>query len=191
MQIMLTVTDIKHYAYCPVIIYINRFLGINEEETEYMKLGQEVEMESMLAPAIRMVRAVKLMRSVSVKSRAGFNGIVDFVLITKHGEYVPLDVKWSNVAGRARPDHVLQLAAYALAIEESFDTVVKLGLLYYITGSEGKFIKIYITSSLKAQVVNALNRIKKIASGELGEVRINKRKCNGCNYRQHCPVNPW
>lgn len=185
-----SVTDIKHYAYCPVIIYITHFLGVREEATEYMKYGSEVEGEDVVAAAARMVRVKSVLRSVQASSKLGFSGVVDYLLVTRFDEYIPMEIKWSETDDKARADHVLQLAAYSIAVEETFNTVVKLALIHYVRGNGGAFMRIHVTQPLRDRVMSALSEMRRISGGDLRGVRVNRRRCVSCNYRAYCPINP-
>ena len=185
-----SVTDIKHYAYCPVIIYITHFLGVREEATEYMKYGSEIETKDIVTAAVKMVKAKRILRSIQVSSRLGFSGVVDYLLVTRFNEYVPMEIKWSEIEDKARVDHVLQLAAYSIAIEETFNTVVKLALIHYVRGSGGVFVRVHVTQPLRDRVIGALNEMRRISGGDLKGVRVNRRRCISCNYRAYCPINP-
>jgi len=186
---LFTAGDIKNYAYCPVIIYITHTLGIREVETEYMAYGREKEVENTIIAAIKLTNAVEVKRRVNVKSKTlGLSGIVDYVLVTKTGELIPLDIKWSEAPKSPKTNHVLQLAAYALMLEESLGAPVKMGLLYYITSKGGRIYRIFITSELKRRLENTIKDMVNIIKKGPINIKINKKKCISCNYKPYCPI---
>jgi len=188
---LFTAGDVKHYAYCPIIVYITHVLGIRETETEYMAYGREREIETAVVAAIKLVNAVEVRRRINVESKTlGLSGVVDYVLVTRSGELVPLDIKWSEALKSPKTDHVLQLAAYALMLEESFGAMVKMGLLYYITSGGGRIFRIFMTSELRRRLESAVRDMVDIIKRGPVNVRINKRRCISCNYRPYCPMTP-
>jgi CRISPR-associated exonuclease Cas4 len=184
---MFSVTDLKHYAYCPVIIYITHVLGIREEATEYMAYGSEVEKESAVLAVVKATGAIEVLRKMEVRG-LGLSGVVDYLLVTRHGEYVPLEVKWSEVLKTPRTDHVLQLASYAMMIEEKLGTIVKVGILYYMTRNGGKVFRITITPELRRRVIKSIEHMRRIIEQGIAGINVDMRKCPNCNYRKYCPI---
>ena len=187
-----TVNDIKHFYWCEAIIYVKHFLGIKETPTEYMVYGSEQEVEKHVAFAVRAVKAVKVLKHPYLEDpELSLGGAPDYVLITRQGEAVPLEVKWSEPGrgGTPKRDHLMQLTAYALLIErclrKEIKSSVKRGLIYYLR-PEGKLIKATITYGMKANIIKALRRMKAIAAGTQ-EPKPRTNKCGSCNYARHCP----
>lgn len=79
-----------------------------------------------------------------------------------------------------------QLVAYALLIEENFDTVVKLGFVSYIP--ETLILQLEITPAMKSYMKRVLGHIKRIIKDEeLPPIRVAKHKCaGGCGHEQTC-----
>ncbi len=187
----ITVTDIKHYAYCEAIVYITHVLGIAEHATEYMEYGREIERDKSLGPIIAKFKVTEVLKKPQLISRElMLSGSPDYILRTKSGELIPVEIKWSEPGkhGRGKRDHVIQLAAYALLIEKSFENgrySIKRGVLYYLR-PEGRLVVVNIDYELKAEVLKALKVIKDVVDGRR-EPRISRNKCPSCNYRNYCP----
>lgn len=184
----LTVTDIKHYGYCEAILYITHVLGIQESPTEYMEYGKEIEKEKYITPVIAKYKPVKILRQPQLVSKKyKINGSPDYVLITKH-EYIPLEIKWAEpaVGEKAKTDHILQLTAYALLLEEKMKKTIKKGVIFYLK-PEGKLVEINISYDLKLQLINALQKMQEIIENKREPKPAPKEKCESCNYRQYCP----
>ncbi|MGC9069515.1 MAG: CRISPR-associated protein Cas4 [Thermoprotei archaeon] len=187
----LTATDIKHYGYCEAIIYITHILGIQENPTEYMEYGREIEKEKYIAPVIAKYKPTKILKKPQIISKEyKLSGSPDYILITKHDEYIPLEIKWTEPTkeGKAKKDHILQITAYALLLEQKTRKTIKKGILFYLK-PEGKLIEINITYDLKLHLIKILKRIKEIVEGKR-EPKPSFEKCESCNYKQYCPFRP-
>lgn len=187
----ITVTDIKHFAYCEVIVYIERVLGIREHATDYMEYGKEMEREKSLGIIAAGLRASEVLREPYISSRElKLCGKPDYVIISRNGDLIPVEVKWAepNERGKAKRDHALQLAAYAILLEKTYRGKrhsVKVGYVYYLK-PQGKLVKVNIDYGLKLEVLRALRTIEDIIEGRR-EPRPSPRKCASCNFSNSCP----
>ncbi len=185
----LTATDVKHFTWCEAIIYVKYFLGIQEESTEYMELGREVEKEKVLAPLIPKYKVKEVVREPTLRSeRFKVVGTPDYVLITKHRERIPVEIKWAEPlkGGKPKWDHVMQLATYAVIMDEGVGSSVKRGVLYYLR-PEGKLVEVRIDYSLKELAVKTIGRIRRVAEGKEEPRLRSTRRCPSCNYVRYCP----
>ena len=179
-------TDVKRFAYCPKIIYISRVLHLEERTTDYMEFGKEKHNKSIIAPLLASLKVKKVLENVEMESRGlKVRGKVDYVLITRFNEYVPAEIKWAEAFRSIKRDHALQIATYALLIEENFNTVVKRGAVYYL---RSKNIQISpISNDLKKEARSIIERISEIINNEVEpEVKVNKRRCMNCGFRNYC-----
>lgn len=189
----ITVTDIKHYAYCEVIVYIEHVLGIKEHTTDYMEFGKEIEKEKTLSFIAARLRASKVMRDPHISSKElELCGRPDYVIVSRSGDLIPVEIKWAEPGkhGRAKKDHVLQLAAYALLLEKTYPGKrysVKIGYIYYLK-PQGRLVRVNIDYSLKLEILRILKKIKEITEGRREPIPSLK-KCPSCNFRTSCPYN--
>ena len=187
---LITVTDLKHFAYCEVIVYLTHFLGVKESETEYMEYGKEVEKDKFIHQLYPKYKVKDVFKSVTLTSKElKLTGIVDYVLITKYGELIPVEIKWSEplVGGKPKKDHVIQLAAYALLLEKEWSYLrpsVKRGIIYYLR-PKGVYVEVLLDYALKKEVYKMLKKIKDITKGR--KEPKPKTKCGSCNYKPYCP----
>jgi CRISPR-associated exonuclease Cas4 len=191
-----SVTDIKHYIYCPRLIYFDRVLhaqpvfGSQQEEgkeqhEDYVR--KELRRKDAVYYSPEFVGAEKLLFASLGSSGLGLRGSVDCIIKTARGEYVPVEYKNMNSdKGKVCMDHKYQLVGYALLVEENFGTVVKRGFVNYIP--EGLILRVDVTPSMKSYVKRVLEHIKRIIRDEeLPPVRVAKRKCQGgCGHKQTC-----
>jgi CRISPR-associated exonuclease Cas4 len=136
------VTDIKHYVYCPRLVYFDRVLhaapvfGSQQEEGKESHedyVAKELRRKDAVYYSPEFVGAEKLMFTPLSSSGLGLQGNVDLIIKTALGEFVPVEYKnMSSDRGRVCMDHKYQLVAYALLVEENFGTVVKRGFVNYL-----------------------------------------------------------
>jgi len=186
----ITVTDLKHFSYCEVIVYLTHFLGIKESETEYMEYGREVEKERFIQQLYPKYKVKQTFKSVALTSKElKLTGVADYVLVTKYDELIPVEVKWSEplVSGRPKKDHLIQVAAYALLLEKVWAyprSSVKRGIIYYLK-PKGAYVEVAIDYNLKKEVYRMLGKIEDIIKGK--KEPKPRMKCGSCNYKQYCP----
>jgi len=191
-----SVTDIKHYIYCPRLVYFDKVLhatpvfGSQQEDSkelheDYVK--KELRRKDAIYYSPEFVGAEKLLFTPLSSSGVGLQGNVDCIIKTASGEYVPVDYK-NMASDKRRPwmDHKYQLVAYALLVEENFGTVVKRGFVNYIP--ETLILQLEITPTMKSYVKRVLGHIKRIIKEEeLPPIRVAKQKCTGgCGHKQTC-----
>lgn len=195
-ETLISVTDIKHYFYCPRIVYFERVLhakpklGSQQEDSrekheEYVR--KELRRKDAIYYSPDFLGAEKKLFVPLSSPSLSLKGTVDLIIKTSNKEYVPVDYKnmMSN-NGKAWIDHKYQLTAYALLIDENFDTHVKRGFINYIP--ENLVKEIPITQTMKTHVKRILGHIKKIIFKErLPPMRVSKCKCTGgCGYKYIC-----
>jgi len=181
------VVDVKHYGYCPRIVYITHVLHCDEVVSEAMEMGLEKHEASYIAPLIARLKPVKIFRELKLDSdRLKLSGVVDYLLITSLDEYVVAEVKWSESArGGVKFDHKLQLAAYALLVEENFGRDVKRGFVYYRV--DGKILEVFLSGRLKEFVERIIEEIHKIILDEKAPpVKVTEARCMNCGFRRYC-----
>lgn len=183
----ISVVDVRDYVYCPRVIFFKNVLHLKERVTEAMLYGKESHEEPPIAPLAPKLRPAKIIKGIELIShRLKLRGKVDMIIITKHGEYVPVEVKWSE-ANRDVPkrQHKAQIVAYAILIEENFNTTVKRGLIYYSRSK--RFLETSLTSRDKWQVEKYIKQIYQIIkSEEIPYTRQDLKHCQDCGYKHYC-----
>jgi CRISPR-associated protein Cas4 len=187
---LLNVNDLKHFAYCEAIVFLTHHLGIKETPTEYMMFGKEIEKEKYLQQIFQKYKVTKIHRNVElVSKRLRLAGTPDAILETKHGEFIPVEIKWSEppAGTRIKRDHYIQLIAYSVLIEEVFTwrkCSVKRAVVFYLK-PQPKFFEVTITYEDKRMLISTLERALRVAKG-LAEPKLRK-DCTDCNYKAFCP----
>lgn len=184
----ITASDVKRYAFCPKIIYFTHVLHLEERVTEAMEYGSELHKEPFILPIISKVKPVKVYENLRIVSdRFRVVGVPDYILVTRFNEYVPVEVKWAEEAprGGVKKDHKLQIAVYALLIDDMFKTNVKRGYIYYVRSN--KFLEVYIPHSLKVEVLKVIGKIYEIIEKEVEpKVKVPQSRCESCGWRVYC-----
>jgi len=98
-------------------------------------------------------------------------------------EAVVVEYKYSEY--KAGPHFALQLAAYALLLEEVWKIPVKQGFLYSIPLRRAEPIP--ITPHLRKKVVQVVSQIKQIVHSEfMPPPPTTQRRCVTCEFRRFC-----
>jgi CRISPR-associated exonuclease Cas4 len=195
-EFFVSVTDIKHYIYCPRLIYFDHVLHATPIFGSQQKEGKKVHEEQMPKEIKRkdaiyyspeFIGAEKHLFTHLYSNTLGIQGSVDLIIHTARNEYVPVEYKnMKSDKGRIYMDHKYQLVAYALLIEENTNTTVKQGIVTYL--QEKLTLKFDITPTMKTHVKRVIGHIKRIIQTEtLPPIRVASCKCQGgCGHKQIC-----
>ncbi len=151
-----------------------------------MLYGKEFHDESIISPIIVKTKASKVIKNVElISNKLKLRGKIDYLIITKFGELIPVEIKWSELEhGTVKRDHKLQLAAYSLMIEENFNKVVKRAIIYYTRIK--KLITIPIDEDMKNEVKRIISEINKIISNEEIPKVVKSKHCVNCGFKNYC-----
>lgn len=183
------VTDLKQWAYCPRIFYYQQCLPKVRPTTYKMRAGVEAGQAEEGREERRSLRAYGLssgQREFNVPLRSarwGLRGEVDTLIsIPETGEVIVVDYKLSRIAGA---HFQLQLAAYALLVEEMRGVSVRRGFLYSIP--ERRAEEIRIDRRLREKLAQAVEAMRLIVEREEMPAPVgNLRKCVACEFRRFC-----
>lgn len=183
-------TDLKQYIHCPRITYYENCLPDFRPTTYLMEAGKEAHEEERIRAARRTLRLYGLVEGerhadVPLRSeRLGLAGKVDEVIVVA-GEpplAYPVDYKLTD---RLRPQHRLQLAAYALLLEDCWGAQVLEGFVYLIVRRRAERVK--IDAALRQAVLDALVDIRQIVEWErMPPAPADKHRCGVCEFRRIC-----
>ncbi|MCI0708665.1 MAG: CRISPR-associated protein Cas4 [Chloroflexi bacterium] len=186
-QVMFTITDLKQYIYCPRIFYYHSCLPGIRPVTFKMEAGIAVhddEPKRSLRRKLSDVPGDVLNRHFDfvVQSQSlHLSAKIDEVVETTEGRY-PIDYKLARKAGY---HFQVQIAAYAMLLEEHFQTHVPTGYLYLIPAR--KTVEIDISSKLRSAVHRAIDRLHMISTLEhMPEPTQYRQRCSDCEFRRFC-----
>jgi len=190
---LLKVTDLKQFAYCPRIPYYHYCLPEVRPTTYKMAAGIRAQDRAEELERRRSLRAYGLTEgerhfNVSIASRQlGVSGQIDLVIKhTVNGEdrLCPDDYKLSR---REPGRHFkLQLACYALLLEEVWELPVEDGFLYLIPARRA--VRVPITTRLRNDVRRQLAEIRALVLAERMPPVLPKQRsrCVDCEFRRFC-----
>ena len=190
---LLKVTDLKQFAYCPRIPYYHHCLPKVRPTTYKMDAGIRAQDRAEELERRRSLRAYGLTEgkrhfNVSVTSaKLGVSGQIDLVIEhTVDGEdrLTPVDYKLSR---REPGRHFkLQLACYALLLEEVWQLPVADGFLYLIPARRA--VRVPVTNRLRNDVRRQLAEIRTLVLAErIPSVPPKQRgRCVDCEFRRFC-----
>lgn len=185
------VTDLKQYVYCPRVLYYHACLPDVRPTTYKMQAGVEAGVAAEGREQRRSLRSYGLKdgtRTFNVpmlSQQLGMRGEVDMVIETTESgapELIPVDFKLSKKVGR---HFKLQLAAYALMLEETRGIPAQRAFLYLIPLKQAKQVK--ITSALRRSLRRALQEMNAILHKErMPDPPRGRGKCVACEFRRFC-----
>ncbi|MDA8228979.1 MAG: CRISPR-associated protein Cas4 [Desulfitobacterium hafniense] len=185
---MLTVTDIKQYAYCKRIIYFTYVAPVRKGITRKMDFGKEAHDILDSLESRRTLRRYGLEEGERhfhhklVSNRLGFSGRLDLHLVSPKGIF---PVEFKNTERGSFLNHKYQLTAYSLLLEEFYKRPVRQGFIYLIP--QGRVLEVLITTNMRNYVKDILWEIRELIREEkFPSMAEKKRKCIDCEYRNFC-----
>jgi CRISPR-associated exonuclease Cas4 len=193
-ELLFEVTDLKQWAYCPRVLYYRYCLPDVRPTTRLMRAGVEGHRDEGEREERRSLRSYGLKegeRAFDIVLRSptlGLRGRLDLAIgvpaIGAPGaEGIVVEYKDSERA--ASPHFKLQLAAYALLLEEVWRLPVRRGFIYSIPLRTAE--PIAITSALRRNVATALASMRAMVVGErMPASPASRRPCIACEFRRFC-----
>lgn len=128
----------------------------------------------------------KILSELRVESEElKLKGIIDQVHVYEQ-DYVPFELKTGRTpADGVWPSHRIQIAAYAMLLQEKFNKPIKEGFVFYLDTKEKRHIAInpFMKDEVK-QVVNEV--IGLLESKNIPDFCNNENKCMKCGLKQTC-----
>ncbi len=188
-MVLLTVTDVKNFVYCPRVVYYHYFLAATNRPTTYKMVEGKMEEERVDAlEERRSLRAYGLKegeREFDVRlcsERLGVNGLLDLAIVCAE-ETVPVEFK--NSTHPPGLNHKYQLTTYALLCEERFEKPVRRGFVYLIP--KKRAVEILVTPDARRFVFRTLARIRTMLEREqLPAPTSHRERCTDCEFRRLC-----
>jgi CRISPR-associated exonuclease Cas4 len=189
---LLRVTDLKQFEYCPRIVYYEYCLPHVRPTTYKMEAGIAEQERVAGLEERRSLRAygIKVGErhfNVSVASaKLLLTGQIDMVIDTVDNgrrHLLPVDFKLSR---REPGRHFkLQLACYALLLEEQWGLPVEEGAIYLIPMK--KVVKVPITQRLRSDALRHLAEIRTLITAQRVPPSTSQRaRCVNCEFRRFC-----
>jgi CRISPR-associated exonuclease Cas4 len=184
----LTVTDLKQWAYCARIPYYHHVMPVEFARTYKMERGRDIESAVEAMEKRRGFRRYGLERGerrfgVWLHSAVlGLSGKLDLLITTDKAAY-PVDFK--DTEGGVRYNHRIQLAAYALLVEENTGRSVPAGFIYLVPSRQ--LAAVPVGHKEREQVASAIAEIRRmIDQEEMPAPTPARARCVACEFRNYC-----
>jgi len=188
MDLALTATDLKQWAYCRRIPYYRYVMPVKFAPTYPMQRGRNVEAAVVAMERRRGWRRYGLEAGerrfgVWLRSeRMGLSGKLDLLIVTDKACF-PVDFK--DTAGGVRANHRMQLAAYALLAEEAYGRPARTGFIYAIPARQ--LLEVPIGKRERDAVIEAARAMREmVEEGRFPEPTPVRARCVACEYRNFC-----
>jgi CRISPR-associated exonuclease Cas4 len=186
--ILLTVTDLKQWAYCARIPYYHHVMPVEFSRTYKMERGREIEAAVQAMEKRRGFRRYGLERGerrfgVWLHSETiNLSGKLDLLVVTAHGSY-PVDFK--DTEGGVRYNHRIQLAAYAMLVEEILGGPVPQAFVYLVPSRQ--LVSVPVGKKERDEVTRALAEMRRgIEQEEMPPPTPVRARCMACEFRNYC-----
>lgn len=190
----LEVTDLKQWRYCPRVVWYRYCLPAVRPVTDLMAHGIAHHRDEEGREERRSLRPYGLTmgeRQFDValhSSQLGLRGRLDLAIAAPSREASGAEavvVEYKDSEQRPGPHFKLQLAAYALLLEEAWGLPVRAGWVYQIPLRRAE--RVAVTPALRRQVTVAVETIQAAIGGEaLPEPPASRRPCVSCEFRRFC-----
>jgi len=191
---LLEVTDLKQYTCCPRFVYYRYCLPRIRPITYTMEEGIRCHEEEETREERRSLRnygltsGERIYRLPLQSRRLGLTGRIDLAIATPSREAPgakAIVVEYKLSEQKAGSHFTLQLAAYALLIEEAWGLPVDQGFLYSIPLRKAE--PVAITQHLRRKVIQTVAQIRQIVESEIMPSPPGSlRRCVTCEFRRFC-----
>ena len=191
---LLEVTDLKQYTCCPRIVFYRYCLPRIRPITYTMEEGIRCHEEEETREERRSLRnygltsGERIYRLPLQSRKLGLTGRVDLAIATPSREAPgakAIVVEYKLSEQKAGSHFMLQLAAYALLIEEAWGLPVDQGFLYSIPLRKAE--PVAITQHLRRKVIQTVAQIRQIVESEImPSPPSSLRRCVTCEFRRFC-----
>ncbi|MEN9935153.1 MAG: hypothetical protein RLZZ387_1732 [Chloroflexota bacterium] len=193
-EALLEVTDLKQWSYCPRVVYYRYCLPDVRPVTVLMHQGIAEHRDEEAREERRSLRAYGLAageRAFDVPLRSamlGLRGRLDLAIAVPErgapgGEAIVVEYKDSESLGGSH--FKLQLAAYALLLEEEWGLPVRHGFLYSIPLRRAEAVA--ITEGLRRKARVSIGQLRDAVAGErMPPPPASRRVCVACEFRRFC-----
>jgi CRISPR-associated exonuclease Cas4 len=187
-RIDLTVTDLKQWTYCPRIPYYHHVMPVEFARTYKMERGRDVEAAVQALEKRRGFRRYGLehgerrfgawLHSASLQ----LAGKLDLLIVTAAAAF-PVDFKDTN--GGVRYNHRIQLAAYAMIVEETLALEVPVTFVYLVPSRQ--LAAVPVGEKERDAVMHALAAMRRMIQDQdmPGPTPVRAR-CTACEFRNYC-----
>lgn len=184
----LRVHDLKQWVDRPRIVFFHYVMPVDKKTTYKMEHGAEAEDAIDRLEKRRKLSEFGLAEGQRrfhfwLNSRPlGLSGQLDLLIEAAAGVF-PVDFKFSE--SQVHENHRVQLAGYALLLEERYGRRVDRGFIFLIPSEE--IVPVDLSEDAKSSVKSMLQSIRQaIGTEAMPEPTEVLARCDGCEYRNYC-----
>jgi CRISPR-associated exonuclease Cas4 len=184
---LVTISLLKQYTYCPRVVYYETCTPGIRPRTYKMEAGSDAHEREHTRAARRTLTAYQVPEGKRhfdvrvISSTLNLSGLIDEVVITPD-EAIVVDYK---MAGWMGDNHLIQIGAYAMLVEETFQLPVNQGFIYLM--HVRRFESVPINEPLRNSVMETLQNIQRIRFYEYMPPPVDQaNKCASCEFRRFC-----
>lgn len=184
-------SEIIELLYCPRFVYYMKNLGIKQYEEKRFKvqLGKDkhvIKEKQVINQIRKRIKGIsKKQEQYLISNKYKVKGIVDEIYLLEDGSYAPLDYKFAEYKEKDYETYKIQMALYALLIEELYEGKVNKLYLVYLR-SKNLLKEIDFDDKLKKKALKYLDEYRKIREGYYPKATSSKVRCDDCCYRNIC-----
>lgn len=182
------VSDLRQWVYCPRVTWWTHVCPVGKVESFKMKQGLTKERRLQRLQKRRTLRKFQLREghvecNVDLFSEdLGLTGRLDMLIHWGARRY-PVEIKFSS--GAARLNHKLQLAGYALLLEDCFGVPVSHG--YVVRLPDDSVDKVDIDEPLRELARRTIAALRNMMAREImPPANPMLARCQDCEYRRFC-----
>lgn len=186
--VALRVSDLKQWVYCPRIVFFSYVMPVDRQGTFKMAHGHKAEEAIDQLEKRRKLTEFGLAEGKRRfhfwcnSKQLGLSGKLDLLIDAPEGLF-PVDFKFSE--SQVHENHIIQLAGYALLLEERFQRPVEQGFIFLIPREE--IVPVPLTSERKQAVHSTIEIIRQTIGREaMPEPTEVRARCDDCEYRNYC-----
>jgi len=161
-------------------------LVLTEAETRAKNISDFIQKYNVFGQDLWEKLTPKIISEHRIHSeKLQLKGIIDRIEIYDEG-YVPIELKTGKMPKEGVwPGHRIQIAAYAMLIEEKFKTSVKEGFIQYLDAKETR--RISINPFMKQEIINLVKEVQDLLENkDIPNYCENRNKCTNCGLRETC-----
>lgn len=185
---MVRVSDLRQWTYCPRVVWWTHVCPVGKLESFKMKKGKEKEGRLQQLQRRRTLKAFG-MQFGTVQSnvqltapKIGLTGKLD-MLVTHGPKRIPAEIKFTN--GPVGLNHQIQLAGYALMLEEIYGVPVPYGFVVRLPNDTVEIID--LPPGLRELTEKTIGAIRTtIESETIPSPNPMIGRCQDCEYRLYC-----
>lgn len=120
-----------------------------------------------------------------ISKRLALKGVIDQIEIYEKG-FVPIELKTGSCPKEGVwPNHKIQLAAYALLLEDNLNITVKEGFVAYLDAKQRRHVS--INPFLRQEILDLIDKVGSLLKNEkVPDFEKNENKCNKCGIKNMC-----